>query len=612
MACGADADWVSSCRLRRDDGADKECSSLVLQCTYRLNADFSVEHIETLLSSRFIDEDFFKPTMARYQHEQDPASGRVSPPASLFSPVAEPSFQPGSLPSSARNLPTTSGTPPTGRPSYGSLSSRHHLSVPFPSIPSTVDPTRVPLPQGMGTSPLSNVGPTPDSASSGGRYGSYGGGVEPAFVSLSRARRASYSGGIQRNIVRLFLLPADVSDTFPQPLSSSPSSQPTRPSFASGSPSSSSPIFRASSYISASPQPSSGPTSNINSLPSSRPSMPSAISFGTRSPLAPPLPNVASGIASAAPRPVPSPSGSQPLRPYSSGSYSRSYGRASSGGSISGGEASGNWAGPESLGRRGGRLSFDGRQRPTFTTLAEGVATSDERRVFLPQAADDSEDINSFLGMIDSRPELQRTEAMGASMIVSKSQADQTLKKLAGSVYAPQGGSPTEYSPRTASTLLRGPSRLSIEEESPMRRSSSEPDPPSTSRFPRRASTLGDPPSPPPYFIPLPSSPASNPLSFPRYIPRNPATITTGFDLSHSALPSATASVASLSGGEGSATEPSGSYGEEEAVGELELGDEEGEERGRAWGERERVSRDATPAARRFGAGQEFFGGGGR
>lgn len=79
MACSADADRVSSRPIAKGGaGADEGRRSLTLQCTYRLNADFSVEDIETLLSSRFIDEDFFKPTMARYQHEQDAASGRVS------------------------------------------------------------------------------------------------------------------------------------------------------------------------------------------------------------------------------------------------------------------------------------------------------------------------------------------------------------------------------------------------------------------------------------------------------------------------------------------------------------------------------------------------------
>lgn len=272
-------------------------------------------------------------------------------------------------------------------------------------------------------------------------------------------------------------------------------------------------------------------------------------------------------------------------------------------------------------------MSFDGRQRPTFTSLPEGVATSDERKVFLPQVVDDSDDINSFLGMIDSRPELQRTEGMGASMIVSKSQADQTLKKLAGSVYAPQGGSPTEYSPRTASNLLRGPSRLSIEEEPPLQRSASNPDPPPTARFVRRtdmATTPSDPPSPAPYFIPPPASPLPNPLSFPRYIPRTHGTVTTGFDLGHSAAASAAASIASLSGGEGSATEPSRSYGgEEEAVGELELGDEEADERGRQWVDAPEVpsegrarSRDKTPGrkpvGRRFGVGAQGYFGEGR
>lgn len=50
-------------------------SSLALSVTYRLNADFSIEDIETLLSSRFIDEDFFRPTVDRFHSAAE--EGRV-------------------------------------------------------------------------------------------------------------------------------------------------------------------------------------------------------------------------------------------------------------------------------------------------------------------------------------------------------------------------------------------------------------------------------------------------------------------------------------------------------------------------------------------------------
>ncbi|KAK9900208.1 hypothetical protein P389DRAFT_9292 [Cystobasidium minutum MCA 4210] len=48
--------------------------SLDLRCRYRACVDFSVEEIEALLSSRFIDEDFFKPTMRKYSSSSGPGS----------------------------------------------------------------------------------------------------------------------------------------------------------------------------------------------------------------------------------------------------------------------------------------------------------------------------------------------------------------------------------------------------------------------------------------------------------------------------------------------------------------------------------------------------------
>ena len=97
-------------------------------------------------------------------------------------------------------------------------------------------------------------------------------------------------------------------------------------------------------------------------------------------------------------------------------------------------------------------------------------------------AAEDSEEmeINSFLGMIDSRPDLLRGGSGittggggvgGGSMIMSKTQAEEELKRF-GSVY---GSSPSSLDLNDASgmsggrrsTLQRRPSKLSIEEEGP-------------------------------------------------------------------------------------------------------------------------------------------------
>ncbi|KAL8279473.1 hypothetical protein RQP46_008035 [Phenoliferia psychrophenolica] len=198
-------------------GVQTPIGTLVLKCAYRLNADFAVEAIETLLSSTFIDQDFFKPTMARYH--QDALSGR-----------------PGSLPIKQQPYPAppNSSSSSPQRPSYGSLSSRHQRAsttstVPFPSIAVVQQST-----QQQQQQPSSEPETPPESAGSSGRYGSFSGGVEPAFLSLSRARGASYSGGIQRAVSN--------------PLSSSPTSlvggPNRRPSLTSASGSSSSPIFR--------------------------------------------------------------------------------------------------------------------------------------------------------------------------------------------------------------------------------------------------------------------------------------------------------------------------------------------------------------------------------
>lgn len=558
--------------------------------------------------------------------------------------------------------------------SYGSLSSRHPVvaqPLPFAALPIPVDASRAPLPEER--PPL--VGSAPSYSDTSRFGGSYGAGVEPAFVSLERARIAGLNIGssVQRASVRppsfRLLNSADL-------ISSQPAQGIRRQSFTSGSPSSSSPIFRAGSYLGSPQISTSGPTSNIHrssSSPSSYPyggepssslrtsSLPyqqplpqtqqptgqSSLSFTSRSPLSPPVQQ--SNLASGAPRPSLYPSSSSPgsgsspqampiMRQYSSsfagGSRpsSRSFGQGSSLGSQSGGDGSPNIvSGSESLGRKVGRLTFDGRAS-SFTRIQQSAEESTmERRT----AAEDSEEINEFLGMIDSRPDLLRggsstsgvgggVEGGGGSMILSKIQAEEELKRF-GSVY---GSSPSNLdlndgsgmSGGRRSSLRRRPSKLSIEEEEPpfagtMDGEAKSRNRSSPSSFPLRtsyAASRTNSPQPPStisrFYTPTSPSASSNSspvptnLAFPQYIPRARArsggstgsggghgggegnnVITHGFNVQNlpgggegeDVLPSpASASAASIisEGGEGMSSIERGC--EEEAVGRLELSED--------------------------------------
>ncbi|KAK4047247.1 phosphoribosylformylglycinamidine synthase [Microbotryomycetes sp. JL201] len=481
--------------------------NLSIECTYRLNADFAVEEIEALLSSKFIDEDFFKPTLARFQQNTAFAAAR-----------------PGSLPLSARPIPApSSASPPASdmaqKTSSGSLSSRHQIVSPVTvreaasspaSIP--IEPAAIPLP---GTSPADRGDPS-SVPSSGGRLGAHGSyrDVEPAFISLSRARGTSYQGTIQR---------AASSG------SSGTTSHNRRPSMTMGSASSTgSPVFRASSYLSSPPAPlssspsnwNSGPTSNINrSNPSpsnltygfsrqpvpvvssgGRPSLLSAAAgrgsssggsagavatYGhaessvasgssptaTKSALmtSPRAVSGSSGVGSSSPWPIPlpgdGPGSSTGLpasygsggRQQSYGSYSKSYGRGgSSGGSVSGGDGPGAW--PWAAGAvqqpnsgqsyRSSRASFENRFSGggIGASLMHGVGEEEQDTVkFADDRIDDSNDINDFLNMIDSRPALKASStdlgirgveerAGGRQTMLSKTRVDEQLKTLRGSV----------------------------------------------------------------------------------------------------------------------------------------------------------------------------------
>ncbi|BGP08544.1 autophagy protein 13 [Rhodotorula toruloides] len=542
--------------------------TLSLDLTYRTNTDFSVEEIETLLSSRFIDEDFFRPTVARYSSARE-------------------EVRPGSLPISASRagggFPSTSpahASPPAGPgkgmtglgplPSYGSLSSRHqyapvlpstsphqpHTSSPLapsPRPPNALpSPLHAPVPVRATTSPVplpaSGSSPRPESAQSAtsSRYsyphsvaavagtsaptGAAAGAVEPAFISLSRARAPSFSGaggagGIER---------------------ASPSSVPRRPSMGSSG-ASGSPIFRPGSYftsaaaaggLSSSPSYSYGPITRQQPLASTSGASPSSqLSSG----ISPRSPLVPQGAAAPSPRPIPAPSSSpyagtraysyssQPAGIFGSqGSYtaSRSYGRGGSSG------GSGEWGGPESLGagasgiarpRASSRLSFGAAGSPGVagvrgtsrlgTMMRQhdeararlGVVggAAEEKKRFINEGGtpDDADDINTFLSMLDSKPDLRGLEAsrsitsgegafaasgVGKSGVLSKKDVDEQLRQLKTSVYGAMGEGGESPSPppfglglsggpspgQRASSALSGisnlrrqTSRLSIEED---------------------------------------------------------------------------------------------------------------------------------------------------
>lgn len=578
-------------------------SILVLSLSYRTNVDFAVEDIETLLSSRFIDEDFFRPTIARYTSHVT-----VARDPSLQDDVA----RPGSLPISAAFRPRDLGHEPVDpdamesspdatrrrtdsavprrlppdqpqRKSYGDLTAPSQTpsvpsEAPRPETPLTAP---VPVPGSLSRPPLfagssasssrygsagvGDGGPLSDAAVAGSPASAIRGGgdpVEPAFISLSRARRTSFGGsatgsGIQRASPISRSPSALDSGGTADPLASGPAALPSQTPISGSLPrrisltssgASGSPIFRPGSYISNSPSQGYGyghaysysgsGTGIIRQHPIS--GSPSSQSFGiSRSPLAgpPTFPGGASGPA-AAPRPIAAsvrtPSYTGVGGGYGSqGSYtaSRSYGRTgSSGGSAewTAGGAAGP-GGPESLSRRStaSRLSFGAAGSPAVGAYSSGRSSRlgtmmrqhDEGRFPLSQpsssapasttvkrfvnggrAPEDAAEIEDFLSMLDSKPDLRALDssrsfptsssARGAgagarSVVVSKRDIDEQLRLLKSSVFGsisgPSGESPSppafttssagaagmSASPRGPSglsALRRQTSRLSIEE----------------------------------------------------------------------------------------------------------------------------------------------------
>ncbi|GAA5999798.1 hypothetical protein JCM10207_005915 [Rhodosporidiobolus poonsookiae] len=573
---------------------------LSLSLTYRKNASFAVEEIETLLSSRFIDEDFFRPTIARYANPSTTttAAGRDDPrPGSL--PISSHFVGPSATAAAGHGPSPARASPPAGAfgaaargmtglaplPSYGSLSSRHHYA-PAPSAsaglhgasPLSTSPVRFPPPSPapITSSSIARASPLPapvpvppasappptnpsslstsassrfstaaappgtsfpvSSTATGTAQPSTSAAVEPAFISLSRARGASFAGaaggGAGSSIQRA------------SPLSSSPSpslsqgyggaSLPRRTSLTGSTTSGagSSPIFRPGSYIAqASGSPGSGsypygPVSRQQPLPvpvassastsfgagGTAPASPQ-LQFASRSPLAPAVAHAGPSLLGAtAPssvgvgaRPIPTPSlssatasagvgvgisigsgvggaggqgigmgtpssgslgragsgpfgsqGSYTSRSYSH-SYSLSYGRGSEGGAegtpglarrassrLSFGSSGGAGAG-------GGVSSSLGRSSRLAQRAAQEERDEVRKRFVRDGPPEDREDIEAFLGLLESRPELRGVEASraglgasaagaGGSVLLSKRDVDEQMRVLRSSVMGALSG----------------------------------------------------------------------------------------------------------------------------------------------------------------------------
>lgn len=290
------------------------------------------------------------------------------------------------------------------------------------------------------------------------------------------------------------------------------------------------------------------------------------------------------------------------------GSYSRSYGRTSSQGS----EASGTWNNRD--------------VEPTKKFLNPS------------SQQEDAEDINDFLGLIDRRPSITVGGLSGGSVILSKEMAEEQLKKLAGSGFLT---GEREMQGRLAAALRSKGSRLSIEEETAQGLEEER-----GGRVQRSSGLAGTSitttqryfsPTTASVAQPIPSSMASSPSSSPRFPPYVPSqhqrtrslVTTMGFDVhpsSTSPSPSISRSGSNIISRSGGVVTPSGggdsstaslsggerSYGgEEEAVGRLELGEEdememglETEGRGRGWDEREDAGRERDMTPGQGGAGR--------
>lgn len=413
-------------------------SSLNLKCTYRSCVDFSVEEVEALLSSRFIDEDFFKPTMRKYSTSTGATGSLPSRSRTDSSTSVKPILHTGTAAASRderqeeedgafviKQRPETSVL--TRIASHSVRASGVFAVKVFKSLKHFCQPKSV---------PSADLSRRPSVGTS-----------HPFKASSSAVRPLSTTppDGLQGLVGRLSSSPG--SSNFPSahhaslhvPMSRQLSSPGPGPSVQSAS---GSMVQRYST----SPMQSSPPISALTAL------------RNTTSPFERNSPNPihhASGtqpIAMATAYSSTPPGSSSPspslLRRYSSARYSRSLGQ----GSLSSSPNDYSW-GHDSSSRRS-RLSS--MHRPDDITSPSSLR-SDSHTSVQPSTAD-ADAIRDFLGMLDSRPDLTMSRAGSTQFGVtrggspargtmfSRVQAEEKLRHLAESVYKDSGSSETSVS----------------------------------------------------------------------------------------------------------------------------------------------------------------------
>ena len=372
-----DADASATVETFRFAPVQTSLGFLHLQVSYRPHADFTVEGMETVLSNRFLDEDYFQPGRRGPAPSSLPTQpGVVGPPAAAASTVGPY----GSMPMRQPSLPI----PQRDRLSPASITD---------FSPRRASPT-VPAMQRV--------------ASTGGSSYAGASSHDGAFASLGRVSGSRIASG-QASALASPSLPPVVTrrpsigtvHPFKPTTATAPRDIGAPSGIAVAGPSSASP--GPSSYLRYSASPSSAPYYDASPFPTGSVSSSSPRSFGSR------------------PAPM-------QMRRYSSNREKQ----ASLGGDTFGSSSSSPpiW-GPESLGRRTRLLSTSS----GGGGLESIAAASASRRGPSPV---DKEDIAAFLDSLSIATPLSSNEAR----LVSRREADERLRALAGSVYGETGPPP--------------------------------------------------------------------------------------------------------------------------------------------------------------------------
>ncbi|KAH9814487.1 autophagy-related protein 13-domain-containing protein [Melampsora americana] len=374
------------------------------QVTYRNQVEFYISDRETALSSKFMAEDL----------NPDPQTDLIMRLHRLRSGYSVPNPIKTHQSSRAYDKVSTHNDnqdPISPKPSYGSLSSRH----PLHPRSSSNDVNDLDQPGSAASSLTAAIRAAAESSTFSTPIPQH-----PPPTQLSQLHGNS-SALTAKLVAKRQSLPPVLSNALPSPSSMNRgylAGLAGRPQSTSIGMTGHSPRQTAS-VLSSSPL--SGPSSSIR-MSSNRPLIPSSMAISS-SPLSPALHSGSqlslgtsvTGTGGIGPRPMPT----QPLsRRYSSSRHSRSYGQGSSGGTLD-----------SSLSRRALLNSENSTHSSSGSRHKERLAG--------PMTVDEVGEINSFLELLDSKPNLKRSsnDQPNSTTILSKSQAEVTMNRLAGSVY---------------------------------------------------------------------------------------------------------------------------------------------------------------------------------